>query len=124
VNIIALSEGVVALIAILGVIAWGLSGKSKTDTNTALVQETNSLRNQLADMTKERDVWQSKAEQSEKNEEYLKALVLNKPDFGKLSLQLTAQHKQLLTTFTIGTNKMARELGNLAKAIAKDRKDG
>jgi len=118
------SIAITAGVAVLGIIVWGLSGKSKTDTNTALVQETTSLRNQLGDMTTDRDVWKSRAEKSEENELYLKDLVQSKPDFGKLSIQLTSQHKQLLRTFAAGTNKMAKELGNLAKAISKDRKNG
>lgn len=108
-----------------------LGSKSKDDANAALVIENTSIRNQRDDSDKKvanRDQeiarLQVRAEKAEKNEQYLKELAQSKPDFGKLTLQLATQHKEMMTVYTDGTNKMIEELGNLAQVIVKDRKNG
>lgn len=111
-----------AIAAVAGVVVWGLGGKSRQNTNDAIVQENQSLRNQLGDVKSEKTALEVRVVKAEKNEEFAKSIALGKPDYEKLSVQLTEQHKQLLNAFTSGTNKMASELGKLAKTIANDRK--
>jgi predicted outer membrane protein len=113
---------VLAIAAVAGVIVWGLGGKSRQNTNDAIVQENASLRNQLGDERAAKTALEVRVAKAEKNEEFAKSIALGKPDYEKLSVQLTEQHKQLLNAFTSGTNKMAAELGKLAKTIAADRK--
>jgi len=113
---------VVAMATVAGVLVWGLAGKSKQSTNDAIMQENQSLRNQLGDVKAEATALEVRVIKAEKNEEFAKSIALGKPDYEKLSLQLTEQHKQLLNAFTTGTNKMAIELGKLAKTIAADRR--
>ena len=108
--------------AVIGVFVWGLAGKSKQTTNDAIIQENLSLRNQLGDVKAEKTALEVRVVKAEKNEEFAKSIALGKPDYEKLSVQLTDQHKQLLNAFTSGTNKMATELGKLAKTIAADRR--
>lgn len=115
---------IMAIAAVAGVVVWGLGGKSRQNTNDAITQENTSLRNQLGDALSANKVLEEKARKSAENEQTFKDIALGKPDYEKLSLQLTEQHKQLLNAFTTGTNKMASELGKLAKTIAKDRRNG
>lgn len=110
--------------AVIGVFVWGLAGKSKSETNSAIIEENTSLRNQLGDAKTLISTLTVRAEKAEKNEGFAREIALGKPDYEKLSVQLTEQHKQLLNAFTSGTNKMANELGKLAKTIAEDRKHG
>lgn len=108
--------------AVVGVFVWGLAGKSKQTTNDAIIQENQSLRNQLGDAKAELTAYEVRVVKAEKNEEFAKEIALGKPDYEKLTMQLTEQHKQLLNAFTTGTNKMTTELGKLAKTIAADRR--
>lgn len=108
------------LVILVGVLAWGLNGKSKSDVNSAIVQENTSLRNQLGDSQKAEALASARADRAEKNEAYLKDLAQNRPDFGKLTVQLTKQHGEILTSF----EKLTKGITTLASNIAKERKDG
>lgn len=115
---------VIAVAALAGIVVWGLGGRSKQSTNEALVDENQSLRNQLGDAKAEVSSLTVRAEKSETNEEYLKELAQSKPDFSQLSkdntnlsIQLTEQHKQILDSFS----NLTTEITKLATTIAKDR---
>lgn len=118
---------VIAICALAGVFVWGLGGKAKQSNNDALVQENQSLRNQLSDCHTESEINRTRAEKSEKNEQYLKDLAQSKPDFSKLvegtntvASTLATQHAEILNSF----DKLIKSVGTLANTIAKDRKDG
>lgn len=121
------SELILAVGAIIGVFVWGLGGKSRSNTIAAVMQENTSLRGQLGDVKTELEVTKTRAEKSEKNEQYLKDIAQSKPDFSKLlqvntnlSVQLTTQHKEILTSFKGLTDSVT----TLATTIAKERRDG
>lgn len=110
-------QDVIAIIAFTGIVVWGLAGKSKKDTNDALVQETTSLRNQLGDSQNREKILEERAAKAKQNEETFKEIALGKPDFNKLSVQLTTQHKEILDSF----RGLTEGISNLATTIAKDR---
>jgi hypothetical protein len=111
--------------AVAGIFVYGLAGKAKSSTVSAVVIENTSLRNQINDVTNDRNIWKTRAEKAEENEQYLKDLAQSKPDFNKvvesntiLSVQLTTQHKEILATF----KKLTGGLTKLATTMAKEKK--
>lgn len=112
-NVASVTAIVVAIISVVGILIYGLGGKSRENTNEAIMQENISLRNQLGDEKVANASLTTRVEKSEKNEDYLKSIVQSKPDFELLSVQLTKQHKEIIGALT-----------GLTKAITQGKSNG
>jgi hypothetical protein len=120
-------EVLVALAAIAGVFLYGLGGKSRQNTNEAIMDENQSLRNQLGDAKTMLQVAQMRVKKAEESEQYLKDLAQSKPDFNrlvetnnKLSIQLTTQHKEILESF----KELTAGVTSLVEGSQRDRRNG
>lgn len=112
-NIESITAIIIAAVAVAGVLIYGVGGKSRENTNEAIMQENTSLRNQLGDEKIINASLTTRAQKSEKNEDYLKSIVQSKPDFEKLSIQLTKQHQEIIGALT-----------GLTKAITEGKRNG
>lgn len=89
---------------------------SLKNSNSAFETENKVLKNTITSKNTETSLLAQKAEILEKH-------VTQAPQINELAVQLATQHKELMEAFSSQSEnmgKMAKELGNVAKAIIKE----
>lgn len=105
--------GVVATLT--AVVLGFLSAKNKI-TITSLEESSNALRYLNSDKDLQIKSYKDQNSLLSQKAKVLEDQVTQAPSINELAVQLTTQHKEMMQTMS----NMTKELGNVAKAMAKD----